>query len=138
MQENKSTYDDNYETCYETYTTLSIYTKEINPNYITDFLNINASKIVIKDEKIKKGVNGWFLSSEEEVKSKDSRRHFDWILDIIYSKKEKLCELKEKGFDISISCFWSSMNGIGGPTLSPYQLRKLSDLDIEVFFEFYS
>lgn len=137
MIENNTDYDENYETCSETYVTLRIYTKEINPNYVTNFFKIEPSEIIIKGEKRKTSVNGWFLSSEKQVKSKDSRSHFDWLINIIHSKKEKIAELKKKGFDIDISCYWISMYGMGGPTLSPFQLKNLSDLNIDVFFDFY-
>ena len=125
MLENNTKYYDDYESCLKTYITLRIYTKEIDPNYVTNFLDIEPSEVIIKGQKRKTSVNGWFLSSEEKISAKDCRKHFDWLISIIYSKKEQLDELRKNGFDIDISCYWGSMYGSGGPTLSSYQLVNL-------------
>lgn len=132
-------YNDNYETCYKTYATFRIYTGEIDPNKITEILNIEPSEVILKGMGRRKNfVNGWFISSEDKIDSKDSRRHIDWLLNQIYPLKDKILELISKDYKIDISCYWSSMHGTGGPTLSPYQMKKLSELNIEIWFDFYS
>ena len=41
-------------------------------------------------------VNGWFLSSEEHVKSKDIRRHIDWIIEKLQDSLDGLRTLQEQ------------------------------------------
>lgn len=136
---NSFIYDDNYETCYETYSTLRIYTNSEPPSNITKIIGIKPTELtIIGTGRKKNNVNGWFLSSENFVVSKDSRKHIDWILNQIYPLKDKILEFIYKGYRIDISCYWSSMHGTGGPTLPPYQMKKLSDLNIEIWFDFYS
>ena len=43
-------YDDDFDTCYETFATLRIYTKEKNPQLITKILSIEPSSITLKGE----------------------------------------------------------------------------------------
>ena len=145
MKENKfdtknvdDEYIDDYVTCYETYSELRVYTGELNPNLVTKFLDLSPSLIIIKDQINKNHINGWFLSSENQVNSKDSRRHIDWVLNKIYSRKNLILELQEKGFRIYIGCYWSSEQGTGGPILSPKQMNKLFELNLDLSFEFYS
>ena len=150
---NEPFYDDRYDTCDETYVTLRVYSGDLPPKEVTDILGVKPTDLCLKGkgcykyqenqlilektrnkEKIK---NGWFLSSEDEVNSKDLRRHLDWILDKIISKKDELFELKKVIEFIDISCYWRSKHGMGGPTLSTFQLKRLAELEIEIWFEFF-
>lgn len=139
----KNEYDDNYKSCHETYVTLRIYSDSISPEEISNSLHMQPTDsttkgevVGIKTKKVRKH-NGWFLTSDGIVDSKDCRRHFDYLADKINPFKDELKELKSKGCEIDISCFWSSENGQGGPTLSPKQLKKLSELEIEIWFDIY-
>lgn len=139
----KNDYDDNYESCYETFVTLRIYSDTIIPEEITNILQVQPSESVTKGEvyginskKVRK-INGWFLTSESFVDSKDCRRHFDFLADKILPIKNELKALQNKDCEIDISCFWSSENGQGGPTLSPKQLKKLVELELEIWFDVY-
>lgn len=139
----KNEYDDNYESCYETFVTLRIYSDTIIPEEITNILQVQPSESVTKGEvyginskKVRK-INGWFLTSESFVNSKDCRRHFDFLADKIMPIKNKLKALQNKDCEIDISCFWSSENGQSGPTLSPKQLKKLAELELEIWFDIY-
>ena len=136
-------YNDDYETCNETYVTLRLYSDSLFPQEITNFLGIEPS------ETIEKGIetniltnevinhNAWFLTSENIINSKDSRRHIDYIADKLLPIREKLKILTSQGTQIDICCFWFSENGQGGPTLSPPQLSKLGELGIELWFDIY-
>lgn len=136
-------YDDNYQSCHETFVTLRIYSDILSPEEISNSLQIQPSDTTTKGEvvgtKTKKvrEHNGWFLSSEGLIESKDCRRHFDFLADKIIPIKARLKKLENEGCEIDISCFWSSENGQGGPTLSPKQLKKLSELEIEIWFDIY-
>jgi hypothetical protein len=136
-------YNDNYESCHETFVTLRIYSDILSPEEISKNLKTNPTESVtkgdiygIKSNKIRNN-NGWFLTSEGFVESKDCRRHFDFLADKIISLKPNFIGLQNKGCQIDISCFWSSENGQGGPTLSPKQLKKLSELELEIWFDIY-
>lgn len=131
----KSEYDKKYPTCSKTYATLRIYHDKITPEEITQSLDILPTDCQLKNEKIK--FNGWFLSSEKMVKSKDCREHIDNILNDIILKKEVIQNLIKQGALINMSCFWLSKNGQGGPTLSSNQCEKLSELKIDIWFDFY-
>ena len=54
-------YNDNYETCSETYVTLRIYSNTKNPNELTKYLGIEPSEIQVKTQKNTLiELNGWF------------------------------------------------------------------------------
>lgn len=136
-------YDDNYQSCHETFVTLRIYSDTMSPEEISSFLRMQPSDSTFKGEvvgektkKVRKH-NGWFLTSDGSVDSKDVRRHIDFLADKIAHLTSDLAELKNKGCLIDLSCFWSSENGQGGPTLSPNQLKKLAELELEIWFDIY-
>ena len=131
-------YNDNYETCSETYVTLRIYSDTKNPNELTEYLGIEPSEIQVKTQKNRLiELNGWFLSSEGKVNSKDIRRHIDFLADKLLPIASKIKILIKEGLKIDISCYWVSESGQGGPTLSPQQLTKLANLGIELWFDMY-
>ena len=130
----KSEYDRKYPTFSKTYATLRIYHDKITPEEITQLLDILPTDCQLKNGKIK--FNGWFLSSEKMVKSKDCREHIDIILNDVIPKKEVIQNLIKQGALIDMSCFWLSKNGQGGPTLSLDQCQKLAKLKIDIWFDF--
>jgi hypothetical protein len=133
-------YDDDYGTCEDTYATLHIDTGEETPSLVTSKLKLSPSEFMekgtLREGKYKNRFNRWFLTSKGAVKSKDSRRHIDWILDNLEPVKNELLEL-QLSVKMDIGCFWLSTNGDGGPTLSPYQMRRLADLNLEVWWDVY-
>ena len=135
-------YDDEYPTCENTYATLRIYHEE--PEVITQTLKIEPTSIIKKGERRKaknprsvSEINGWFLESEYEVKSKDSRRHIDWIIDKLKPVKKSLKTLQNNGAKMDICCYWLSASGHGGPTVSPKQMANLVELNLEVWWDIY-
>ena len=80
---------------------------------------------------------GWSISSKGLVSSKDSRDHLDFILSKIDGADEGLMELHSRGFLIDLCVRWDSLSGHGGPTLSPVQMARLAELEIEVWFDIY-
>jgi hypothetical protein len=82
--------------------------------------------------------NGWFLSSEDKVASKDVRRHLDWLLDLIWPARLPLADLQQtSGVKIDVNCVWWSASGHGGPTLWPEQMGRLAELGLECGFDVY-
>ena len=135
--------DDIYETCERTFAQLQIYTDNIEPNAITEQLGIPPSRSQKKGdvltnssgvERIPK-INGWFLSSEPWVASKDVRRHLDWLLSQLVPIKERLLALQDmETVRMVVKCIWWSAYGDGGPTLWPEQMQLLADLNLECSF----
>jgi len=137
-------YDDGYPTCAETYATLRIYPGDLDPSSVTERLAIEPSTWQRRGESQRimgvpkvATINGWFLSSEGRIVSRDSRRHLDWLLDQIAAKAPSLRSLRDEGSRIDICCKWLSASGHGGPTLSPTQMRRLAELDLELWFDIY-
>ena len=136
-------YNDNYETCSQTYVTLRIYCDDLQPDELTEYLGILPSRTQTKGQKnelqrnklIK--LNGWFLTTKNILDSKDCRRHIDYLADKILPVKNKLKSLIADGTKIDISCYWESESGHGGPTLSKQQFLKLAELEIELWFDIY-
>ena len=137
-------YDDDYGTCARTYATLLIYPVRTDPATITERLGITPSSWQRKGGPIAghpasriAEVDLWCLSTKGRVESKDSRRHIDWLLDQIELLAAELRALREEGARIAVSCFWLSLSGHGGPTISPGQMRRLGALNIELWFDVY-
>ncbi len=139
---NTPEYDDKYSACSETFSTLRVYHDAISPSEITTRLGIKPTRQTVKGEKRGRGskvfeFNGWFLTSRETVDSRDSRRHIDWIVDQLWNTKEVIQMMLLEGFKIDITSFWVSNSGNGGPTISPYQMARLADLGIEIWWDIY-
>lgn len=119
---------------------MRIYPKTVHPDVITELLGIKPSSTSVAGKKNILGepiLNGWFLCTRGKIKSKDSRRHIDWILDKIEPVIEEVRALQKEGATIDIMCFWGSAAGNGGPTISPGQMRRLVKLDLEVWWDVY-
>lgn len=139
-------YNDAYQTCERTLVTFRIYTGVMDPSEITDMLAIQPTRTTRKGESIHaaktgitriKPLNAWFLSSEENVISKDLRVHLDWILNRLHPHSNAIRHLQEQeGVCMQMSCIWWSACGDGGPVIWPVQMQKLVDLNLECGFEF--
>ena len=137
-------YDDAYATCGETYVTLRIY--QIHPDEVTARLRLQPDSVLVKGERWKTRagrssvparVNGWFFTSKGRVESRDVRRHLDWLLDQIEPHAGTLGELQASGGKMDVSCYWESLSGHGGPTLSPSTMGRLAVLGLETWFDVY-
>lgn len=134
-------YSDDYKSCEETFVTLRVFYDSKPPDFVSDFLKLTPSRVQVKGEELGKNSkynsNGWFLSSEGAVESRDARRHIDYLLDLVLPVKDKIEELQKSSAQIDITCYWLSKSCNGGPTLSKQQLRKLADLGLNFWFDFY-
>lgn len=81
--------------------------------------------------------SGWFLESEGQIESRDSRDHFAWLLERISGKGVVLQSLASRGYLVDICCRWDSASDNGGPSMDPEQMIKLGTLGIEVWFDIY-
>jgi hypothetical protein len=135
-------YDDDYGTCADTYASLLIYPVRTDPAAITGRLGIEPSMWQRKaGPKVGSSwpaeVDLWSFSTKNRVESRDSRRHIDWLLDTIEGKAAELRSLQMEGAWIVVSCYWLSLSGHGGPSISPGQMRRLGALNIELWFDVY-
>jgi hypothetical protein len=142
----RTPYDDEYGTCLETRAELLIYPGALSPHEVTDRLQLEPSRInIVGEEHVNElgrkrvvKANGWFLSSEGQVESLDTRRHLDWLLERLAPRSQSLKEIQSiPGIHMSVNCPWYSRSGHGGPTLWPEQMRALADLDLECSFDIY-
>ncbi len=137
--------DPSYATCERTCAVLRIYSGQLHPAEVTARLDLQPSSTVATGEAsppnslghVRVGkLNGWFLSSEENVTSMDLRDHLDWLLTRLISHAQALHDLQdESGVTMSVNCPWWS-RGMGGPTLWPEQMQQLTELNLEISFDF--
>ncbi len=138
-------YNDDYPTCEATYATLRIYSGDKDPDEVSRVLGLEPTSLQRRGgirnphdhRPVRIKLNGWFLCSQGEVASRDSRRHLDWILERIGPLQDALGHLRDDGSQLRVSCYWLSSSGHGGPVLSPEQMRKLADLGLECWFDVY-
>lgn len=136
-------YDDQYPTCNETHAWLRIMHEDLDPDEISCVLGLTPTKVQRRGEPVpskperRYSKSGWFLKSDGLIQSKDSRRHLDWILNQIGSKKREMATLHERGYLIDACVYWDSMHGHGGPTISPSQMSVLAALEVEIWFDVY-
>lgn len=131
-------YEDEYRTCRETYATLRLV--GLSPDEITRLLDLSPTDSFVRGD-VRAAApmrhDGWFLTSKGAVDSKDVRRHLDWILDQLSTRRDALRVLVDRGAKIDITCYWVSARGHGGPIISAAQSKKLADLEIDVSFDVY-
>lgn len=140
----RTPYDDLYATCEFTYAELRIYPGTLDPISVTQSLGIPPTSTMTKGERTVNSLgrerihpkNGWFLSSEKEVLSKDVRRHLDWLLNKLEPARYELEMLQQTPeVRMDINCIWWSAYAQGGPTLWPEQMAKLAELNLECGFD---
>ena len=134
-------YDDDYPTCKATYATLRIYHDELDPDTVSSRLRLTPSNSQAKGQVMRGNrvapVGGCFLSSKDQVISKDVRRHIAWILNKLADTEDHLLELQNEGYETDISCFWLSASGHGGPELDPDLMKRLSSIRLPICFDVY-
>jgi hypothetical protein len=125
---------------------LCIYAGEMHPDVVTDLLKIRPTDVVAVGERGKVNrlglapigkINAWFLSSEHHVKSKDLRRHLNWLIGQLRPSRDFLTKLQLKeGVRMYVSCPWWSRSGGGGPSLWPEQMLGMAELNLECTITF--
>ena len=136
--------DDDYASCARTYATLIIYPEGIDPLAVTARLGIEPTSWQRRGEPMRSRgralariapLSGWFLTTRGAVESKDIRRHLDWLLDRIDPVAHVIRALQAEGCRMNVWAYWLAQSGQGGPMLSPAQMRRLADLDLELWFD---
>jgi hypothetical protein len=136
-------YDDDYPTCERTYAELRVYT-DLDPGRITALLGLQPAPARPKRTagvdfagKVPSGIrHAWFLSTEEVVRSRDLRRHLDWLLSRLRQASPGIEEVRRlQGVAMFVTCVWWSASGDGGPTLGVDHMRGLVELGLECRLE---
>jgi hypothetical protein len=134
-----NSYRDDYPTCAITHVTVRIY--DVAPERVSEVLGVIATKeqpaALASGAGVAARPHAWFLSSEDVVESRDVRRHLDWCLDQLVSRRDALEQLRREGARVDVICCWVSASGHGGPTVSPSQAGRLAQLNLDCGFDFY-
>jgi hypothetical protein len=136
-------FESDYPTCERCYVTLCIYTGDNQASDVTKVLGLQPSEVTVKGESASffssriNPLNGWFLSSRDHLSSKDFRNHLDWLFDKIAFYKAEIQLLRSRGFIFSVSGYWLSRAGHGGPILSTSQIKKLAEFEFDISLDIY-
>jgi len=122
---------------------LRVYPGAMGPGEVSKRLGVAPTETLTIGQPVKPeserraNCNGWFLTSEGRVGSKDIRRHLDWLIDELRPAREALLALqKEPNVRMFVFCaIWTNGQG-GAATLWPEHMRALADLNLECSFEF--
>ena len=133
--DDRALYNDNYPTCIETYATIRVSSAQHDCAALQARLQLSDATCRISPRAGSPRAV-WGLSSEAHVRSRDTRRHIDWLLDRIEPAPSALLELREEGATADIFCYFVSV-GHGGPMLSPQQMTRLAALDLTVGWDVY-
>jgi hypothetical protein len=124
---------------------LRIYSGDMTPNLVSAALAIDATSAVsvkpiaepLGCDRFRLGkLNGWFLSSEGRVESRDPRQHLDWFFDRIESIRAKLIPLLQApDVRAEVSTIVWSKNG-SHLLLTHGDVSKLAALGIPVWFSY--
>ncbi len=131
------------ENCAHTFASIIITGKDFDPEVITSSIGVTPSYSFKKGDKRGESKNWdhsfWELSSKEFETSTDLGLHIEWLVSKILPYKDQFIELSKaiQPLNTYISCFWESKTGHGGPIFSPSLLRKIADLNLELWFDIY-
>jgi hypothetical protein len=125
---------------------LLVYPGDMHASEVSRLLGVSPARAVVVGERgpasrlgrvpVRK-LNGWFLSAEEYVKSKDLRRYLDWLIERLLPSRDALLQLQSRpGVQMYVHCPWCARLGGGGPSLWPKQMRCLADLNLEYIIDF--
>jgi len=142
-------YADDYGPCARTYASLNAYNETGHYAAVTESLAVeptgahdagDTSRLIngeARDTGRPCTKSFWSISTERRVASRDARRHVDHLLELLDGKGEHLRTLREAGWRFRVSIFWESKYGHGGPILGPQTMRRLAELELEIWFDCY-
>lgn len=136
-------FDPDYASCSYTHVWLRVMHQDLNPDEVTALLRVSPTYVQEAGDPatVKPGYKvrpaGWFLESENHVRSRDCRDHIQWLLDRVAGSAAALRELSSRGYLVDICCRWDSSWGHGGPTMDPAQMSQLGQLGVDFWFDVY-
>lgn len=130
---------------YPPYADLVIVGKNLDPEIITNMLEIIPSRSHKKNDKKKDGIrefsNGvWELSSQGQQESVDVNDHLNWLTNQLLPVKNILTLISsmEEVEIIRISIFWIMPSTNEVLILEPELLRKLAEFEIQIVYDIYA
>ena len=136
-------YTPDYPTCAYTHAWLRIMSDALDPDAITETLGIQPTMTQragdprpSRPDRVYKS-SGWWISTEGLLTSLDARDHLDWILAKLVGCDASFERLHSERYLIDVCVRWDSKSGEGGPTISPVQMKRLAELQIELWFDVY-
>lgn len=145
----ENAYDDEMKVCERTHASLFLYHDSAHPHDVGDALDLLPVEMGVRGERLgyRDGVweesrktspsTYWKITSENEVASRDSSRHIDWLLYQLEGRDEAWRGLLARGWRAKVAVFWESAYGDGGPTTAPSTMRRLGELEIRLWFDVY-
>jgi Domain of unknown function (DUF4279) len=144
LQSSTMLHTDDDDACDRTVAELRIYGDELDPDSISKRLGIISSTAQRKGQVFASSlgrhraakVGGWFLSSENNVNSKDLRSHLDWLIAQLRDGVQELVVLQnEPGIQMWVAVIWWAKDGSGWFTLEPQHMRAIAEMNLECQFE---
>jgi hypothetical protein len=127
-------------TCVETFATLRIFSKDIEPDIIENRLGLLATKMIPIDPnsryRPRRESHLWSWTTEGIIDSTDNVEHINAILQLLEGKESLLSELRKDGCATDIFCFWIS-SGQGGPFLELKTMESLLKFGLEISWDIY-
>ncbi len=127
--------ESDYQSCAETYATFCVYSDELTCEEIELLVGVKASRVVRIGDRASIKRNAFFLSSEGEISSFDSRVHLSYLINKL--KGLDVTAMKKQKCEFYITCFWVSSSGNGGPMLDVELMGNLSQLGLDLEFDVY-
>lgn len=137
-------YRDDYPSCDETYVSLLLHHPDAAADDVSRLLGLDPSEThgakpreVVGTVTRAARPTSWQLLSRASVDSRDFRRHLDFILDSLEGREAGMDAVRAHGWNPSVSVYWVSRTGHGGPTLRPDQAAALGAFGLELWFDIY-
>ena len=124
------------------YCSLRVYRDDLDPNLVSEFLSNRPDRVHQKDQPYLKGgkllapTGAWFFFTLDRFESQMHEDHINWLLDQFDGKHDALRQLQAEGYEIEVSCYWLSVEG-RVLQLSPATMRRLSELNLVIWFDIY-
>ena len=126
--------------CLETYATLRIFSDSVDPETVGHALGFTGTDIRKIDPESKyrheRESHYWGWCSKPTVQSIDNLEHVSAITQRLAGKANVLAALRARGCEIDICCYWVT-SGQGGPELDVAALKRLSELEIGIWWDVY-
>jgi hypothetical protein len=127
-------------TCLETFATLRIFSKSIDPEAIEQALGIEATACrplnPLSRYRTERENHFWAWSTQGSIESLDGLEHIRALLSLLQDKQQPLEQLRQAGCEIDVCCYRVS-SGQGGPTLDVPALAELARLGLEIWWDIY-
>lgn len=130
--------------CAETFATLALYGDSLVPEQISGLLGLEPTEAAPRgwattspSGKTRLAPTGrWLLESRGQVLSTNLEDHVHWLLKRL--EIAGVAPLTLAGVSrASVSCYWLSATGHGGPTFTPEVLGRLAYLQLGLDFDLY-